>query len=160
MTVDEWHPDMRRDVLPGPSAQLWGQVWRGAAVAWVPLLVVTLFAAVRAEDEGTPVYLFVSFAVWLVCATLVGGRGLAPLTWLEGRRQRIEAAAGYTTSLGDDIADEALVELDVVDPRSGRVIRLAGEQMPRAFFNDRQAFMRDRLRRVRAAAQQAADTAR
>ncbi len=158
--MDEWHPDMRRDVLPGPSAQLWGQVWRGAVLAWVPLLVVTLFAAVRAEDAGTPVYLLVSLAVWLVCVTLVGLRGLKPLTWLEDRRQRIEAAAGYTTTLGDDIADEAMVELDVVDPRSARVIRLAGEQMPRAFFNDRQAFMRDRRRRVRAVARQAGDTAR
>ena len=70
--MDEWHPDMRRDVLPGPSAQLWGQVWRGAVLAWVPLLVVTLFAAVRAEDAGTPVYLLVSLAVWLVCVTIVG----------------------------------------------------------------------------------------
>lgn len=160
MTADEWHPDMRRDVLPGPSAQLWGQVWRGAAVAWVPLFVVTLFAAVRAEDEGTPVYFLVWLSVWLVCVMLVGARGLAPLTWLEDRRQRIEAAAGYTTTLGDDIADEVMVELDVVDPRSGRVIRLAGERMPRAFFNDRQAFMSDRRRRVRETARQRSDVER
>nr|BFF21612.1 hypothetical protein GCM10025730_51330 [Promicromonospora thailandica] len=72
---------------------------------------------------------------------------------IEAHRLRAEATAGYTTKVGIERADEALVELDVVDPRSGRVLRLAGERMPRAFFNDRAAFMRDRLRRVRAAAE-------
>lgn len=99
-----WHPDIRRDLVPGVPSRFWGQAWRGAVVA----------------------------------------AGL--------RRERAERAAGYTTRVGHEHADEALVDVDVVDPRSGRVLRLAGEPMPRAFCNDRAAFMRDRLARVRAAA--------
>jgi hypothetical protein len=53
-----------------------------------------------------------------------------------------------------------MVQLDVVDPRSARVIRLAGERMPKAFFNDRQAFMRERTRQVRAVAGREPDAAR
>ncbi|MFI6428090.1 hypothetical protein [Promicromonospora sp. NPDC050880] len=146
--TQEWHPDIRRDLVPGRSAWFWGQVWRVTGVAWIPLMTMTLFAAVY----GSPAYVIVSLAVWGLCAVLFGVRNLgSPLTWLEGRQEQAERAAGYTTAVGTRVADEDLVDVDVVDPRSGRVIRLAGEHMPRAFFNDRAAFMRDRLRRVRAA---------
>ncbi|WP_129785361.1 hypothetical protein [Promicromonospora panici] len=83
-----------------------------------------------------------------------------PLTWLEERKERAEAAAGYTTTVGVATADEVMVERDVVDPRSARVIRLAGERMPKVFFNDRKAFMRERIRQVRAVAAAAADESR
>ena len=149
----EWHPDIRRDLVPGLPAQFWGQVWRGVGVAWVLLMIVTLLLAVNIDDAGTPVYCLVSAVLWFVCVVLFGGRGGGPLTWLEGRRERAESAAGYTTTVGVAIADEVMVELDVVDPRSARVIRLAGERMPKAFFNDRQAFMRERIRQVRAVAE-------
>lgn len=159
MTADEWHPDIRRDLVPGRSAQFWGQVWRGVGAAWFLLMILTLLLAVNIEAAGTPAYFLVSGSVWLVCVVLFGTRGGGPLDWLEERRKRAESAAGYTTAVGVDIADEVMVELDVVDPRSARVIRLAGEQMPKVFFNDRQAFMRERLRQVRAVAEEAADAA-
>lgn len=156
MTTGEWHPDIRRDLVPGLTAQFWGQVWRGVGVAWVPLMIVTLLLAVNIDAAGTSAYL-VSGAVWLVCVLLFGGRGGGPLTWLEEHRKRAESAAGYTTAVGVATADEVMVELDVVDPRSARVIRLADERMPKAFFNDRQSFMRDRIRQVRAVAEGTAD---
>lgn len=152
--ADEWHPDMRRDLVPGHSAQFWGRWWGGVGVAWVPLMVLTLLTAVNIEAAGTPAYFYVSIVLWGVCAALFGSRGGGPLTWLESRKERAEAALGYTTKVGVSEADEVMVELDVVDPRSARVIRLAGERMPKAFFNDRGAFMRDRLRQVRAMAEE------
>lgn len=122
-------------------------------------MIVMLFAAVNIEAAGTPAYFFVSGAVWLVCVLLFGQMSGGPLTWLEERRERAEAAAGYTTTVGVALADEVMVELDVVDPRSARVIRLAGEQMPKAFFNNRRAFMRERIRQVRAVVESEADAA-
>ncbi|WP_454857874.1 hypothetical protein [Promicromonospora soli] len=53
MTVDEWHPDMRRDLVPGLPAQFWGQAWRGVGVAWVPLMIVTLLAD-GVDDAARP----------------------------------------------------------------------------------------------------------
>jgi hypothetical protein len=145
--------------VPGRTAQFWGRVWHGVGVAWVPLMIVMLLFAVNIEAAGTPAYFLVSGSVWMVCVLLFGTTGGGPLTWLEGRRERAERAAGYTTTVGIAIADEVMVELDVVDPRSARVIRLAGERMPKAFFNDRQAFMRERIRQVRAVAEGMTDAA-
>lgn len=146
-----WHPDLRRDLVPGASARFWGQVHRAAITAMALLTFAALLSVVPAL--GSPTYIAVVLPAWAVSAVLVGTRFGGPLTMIEAHRLRAEATAGYTTKVGIERADEALVELDVVDPRSGRVLRLAGERMPRAFFNDRAAFMRDRLRRVRAAAE-------
>jgi hypothetical protein len=146
--ASEWHPDLRRDVLPGRSAGFWGQLWLGAGVASLVLMILTLLASVHLP----PAYLLAIGLAWFVCVLLFGGRFGGPLSWVEERRARAELSAGYSTQLGAAVADEIMVEVDVVDSRSGRVIRLAGERMPKAFFNDRQAFMRERVRQVRAVA--------
>ncbi|MFD2028438.1 hypothetical protein [Promicromonospora aerolata] len=120
------------------------------------LLILTLLAAVHLR----PAYLLAIGLAWFVSVVLFGGRFGGPLSWVEERRARAERSAGYSTQLGDAVADEFRVDVDVVDSRSGRVIRLAGERMPKAFFNDRRAFMRERVRRVRAVADGAEGRAR
>ncbi len=112
----------RRDLVPGPSLVVWG--WVGiVTVYWgvVGGVLVGLFFAV-ASGVGASWLLdlfHVFLAVWLVGVVV----GAAAIGLGLPTRLKMELAAGYTTG------NFAHPEVDLVDSRTGIVLREAGEPL-------------------------------
>jgi hypothetical protein len=139
--INDWSAERQVNLVPGIATYYGGVAWRVTAWLWVPLFVLVMLTATRIDQAGTPVYALVAVGACVVNGVLFGG-GNASFSWsllgsLEDAQDRKERAAGYTTRIGVATADEVAVDVDVVDPKSGRVIRFAHEKMPRAFFMDR-----------------------
>ncbi|WP_425956076.1 hypothetical protein [Xylanimonas sp. McL0601] len=152
-----WHPEIRRELLPGPSARSLGVVSFGVACVTfgaVAFLFTMMFLGAThviatAEVWPTSVALY-SFSG----GALLMGRGrFSPMLWIVEKRSRKERAAGYTTMHHDALEKECPV--DVVDVPSRRVIRLAGEHLVESKYAvDQVNQVRERTRQVRQAAQQ------
>lgn len=148
----QWHPDMRRSILPGPTAHTWGLV--AAAVVVVCLvsfggLIVGIGLSTTGIVPNDPPYLYVPLTVFLTCAILMGRGAFSPMFWVVERREKQERAHGYTTVLSAVYEDD--IAVDVVDWRSQRVIRMAHEPLVESkYFADKKTQIRDRIRLVRA----------
>lgn len=158
--VQEWHPDMRRRLLPGRTAHVWGLV--GAVVVGVCLvsfgvLIVGIALSMPGILPKDPPYLYVTLVVFLTCVLLVGRGNFSPMTWIVERREKQERASGYTTALSAVYEDD--IAVDVVDWRSRRVIRMAHEPLVESkYFADKQRQIRERIRLVRAVARRESST--
>lgn len=104
-------------LLPGPTAGQWQGRARIALAAWVGLLLAT-FASLGFGWRPPPVGLIVpgilvlaGFVVWIVLGEIAV------------RRMRTEREAGYSTTLD-------VPAFDLRHPRTGAVIRVAGEVTP------------------------------
>ncbi len=124
-----WHQEIPRELLPGPSARSLRlasfAVIGAGATAFVVLAAMFPFATtgVIANPDGWPFW--VALVVFISSAFLVGRGSFSPLDRVVEKRTRRERAAGYTTERHAALEKECPV--DVVDARSRRVIRLAGE---------------------------------
>jgi hypothetical protein len=144
--VSRWHPQMTRELLRGPSARWWER-------AFVSLLALTglLFVVVSAAFfvPGEPSWGLPAVFAFLTCAAFVGRAPFSPVLWIADRRVAAEYAAGYATSTTAWFDVDAPV--DVIDPRSGRVIRPAGEPAD-ADRSTQKQLLTERVRRSRDAA--------
>ncbi|MGW2095380.1 hypothetical protein [Promicromonospora sukumoe] len=128
---DEWHPGMRRELLPGPCEAVLSSRSLGWTVSGIAAAVVVL--ALLLVDP--------SLWVWGLGPSAVSVAGIAVGGMLDSAavsQQRREAQAGYTTVAADR------TDLDHVDHRTSRVVRRAGEELTAHELHVR-------LRRVRAA---------
>ncbi|GAA2220678.1 hypothetical protein GCM10010413_10030 [Promicromonospora sukumoe] len=155
--AQQWHPDIQRRILPGPTAHAWGLV--GAVLIAVCfasfgiLIVGVGLSTVGITPNDLP-YLYVALVVFLMSVLLIGRGSFSPMFWAVERRQKQERAEGYTTRLNAVYEDD--VAVDVVDWRSGRVIRMAHEPLVESkYLVDKQAQIQDRIRLVRAEARAA-----
>ncbi|PUB28023.1 hypothetical protein C8K30_104480 [Promicromonospora sp. AC04] len=128
----EWHPDIRRDLLPG----------RSEAALSRHSLVCTVIGIAAAVSVVT--LLAVDRGLWawglLPCGIAVVGVSAGGLLDSSATsRQVTEAQAGYTT-----VASES-GDLEYIDPRTSRLVRHAGEALTTYEVHER-------LRRIRAAA--------
>lgn len=152
-----WHPGIRRELVPGPSAHRLSCV--SAAIMLVTCAAFGLVTGamildglhVIASDETWPVH--TSLAVFLLGGFLTGRGTFSPLTLVVQKRASKERAAGYTTERSSALDTECPV--DVVDASSRRVIRRAGELLVESEYDvDRVNQIRDRIRQVREAERQ------
>lgn len=157
MREGDWHPDIRRELLPGPSAQRLAYVFLAVVCVtsglcgFMAVMIVLDDLHVIATDETWPVY--ASLALFLLGALLIGRGTFSPLGLVVEKQARQERAAGYTTQRSDAFDVECPV--DVVDASSRRVIRLAGEPLVESKYDvDRVNQIRDRTRQVREAERQ------
>lgn len=150
--AQQWHPDMRRTLLAGPTARAWqhvGSVLVAAFLTSFGILIVGLALSMVGIAPKDPPYFYVTLVVFLTCVLLVGRGNFSPMMWVAERREKQERAEGYTTSLSGVYEDD--IAVDVVDWRSRRVIRMAHEPLVESkYFVDRQNQIRDRIRLVRA----------
>ena len=128
---DEWHPDIRRELLPG----------RSEAALSRHSLVCTVIGIAAAVSVVT--LLAVDRGLWawglLPCGIAVVGVSAGGL--LDGSatsRQVTEAQAGYTTVTSES------GDLEYIEPRTSRLVRHAGEALTTYEVHER-------LRRIRAA---------
>ena len=152
--TQEWHPNMRRELLSGLTARAWGLVG-GLVMLVFALAFGTLMVGIALSTLGVtstnPPYFYVTFAVFTTCALLIGRGPFSPIMWVAERREKQERAAGYTTAASATYEKD--VAVDVVDPRSRRVIRMAHEPLVESkYFADQQEQIRERLLLVREAA--------
>jgi hypothetical protein len=150
--AQQWHPDMRRRILAGPTARAWQHAGSALVVVFFASFVILiggLALSMVGSAPKNPPYFYVTLVVFLTCALLVGRGSFSPMTWVVERREKQERAAGYTTALSAVYEDD--IAVDVVDWRSRRVIRIAREPLVESkYFADKQAQIRDRIRLVRA----------
>lgn len=150
--TQQWHPEMRRRILAGPTAHTWGLV--AAALGALCLvsfgvLIVGIGLSMVGIVPKDPPYLYVTLAVFLTCVLLMGRSSFSPMFWVVERREKQERAHGYTTALSAVYEDD--IAVDVVDWRSQRVIRMAHEPLVESkYFVDKQTQIEDRIRLVRA----------
>ena len=145
-----WHPQMTRQLRPGPSARWWEHAFTALFGTAGVFLAAACLALVL---PGEPPWALPAIYAFLSCALLLGRGTLSPMLWIVDRRIEAEYAAGYATSTAAWYDDGAPVE--VVDPRSRRVIRLAGE-LPYADRTQQKALLKDRVDRARGVARRAA----
>ena len=148
----QWHPEMRRRILAGPTAHAWGRAAAVLVAVWLVsfgvLIVGTGLSLARILPKDPP-YLYVALVVFLTCALLMGRGSFSPMSWVVERREKQERAHGYTTALRAVYEDD--IAVDVVDWRSQRVIRMAHEPLVASkYFVDKQTQIRDRIHLVRA----------
>ncbi|MEU4383972.1 hypothetical protein [Promicromonospora sp. NPDC023805] len=147
----QWHPDMQRRILAGPTARAWqhaGSVLLVVSLASFGILTVGIgLSLVGIVPKDLP-YLYVTLVVFLTSVLLVGRGSFSPMMWVVERREKQERAEGYTTALSAVYEDD--IAVDVVDWRTRRVIRMAYEPLVESkYFADKQAQIRDRIRLVR-----------
>jgi hypothetical protein len=111
---DEWHPDIRRELLPGRSEAVLSNRSLFCTVTGIAAAVVVLAV------------LFVEPMLWVwgLVPAAVAVAGIAAGGFLDSAaasRQAEEARAGYTTVLTES------TDLDYVDPRTSCLVRYAGE---------------------------------
>jgi len=128
---DAWHPDIRRELLPGPSEVVLSNRSLACTLTGIAASVVVLAV------------LFVEPMLWVwalapAAAALSRNPPVAMQATATAARQADEARAGYTTVLTES------TDLDFVDDRTARLVRRAGEPLT---VHE----VRLRLRRVREA---------
>ncbi|MFE7505150.1 hypothetical protein [Promicromonospora sp. NPDC057488] len=128
---DAWHPDIRRELLPGPSEVVLSN--RSLACTLTGIVASVVVLAVLFVEPMLWVWGLVPAGVAVGCIATGGFLDSAAAS-----RQADEARAGYTTVLTES------TDLDFVDDLSGRLVRRAGEALT---VHE----IRDRLRRVRTA---------
>ena len=128
---DAWHPDIRRELLPGPSEVVLSNWSLACTLTGIGAAVVVL--AVLFVEPMLWVWALVPAAVAVACIAAGGFLDSAATA-----RQADEARAGYTTVLTES------ADLDFVDDRTARLVRRAGEPLT---VHE----VRLRLRRVREA---------
>lgn len=155
--TEQWHPNMKRRVLAGPTAHAWGlaaAVLVAVCVVSFGVLIVGIGLSLAGVAPKNAPYLYVTLVVFLTCVLLVGRSRFSPVFWVVERREKQERAEGYTTALHAVYEDD--IAVDVVDARSGRVIRMAHEPLVESkYFVDKQAQIQDRIRLIRAEARAA-----
>ena len=127
----EWHPDIRRELLPG----------RSEAALLRRSLVCTVIGITAAVSVVTLLAVDPGLWAWGLppCGIAVVGVSAGGLLDSSATsRQVTEAQAGYTT-----VASES-GDLEYIDPRTSRLVRHAGEALTTYE-------VRERLRRIRAA---------
>jgi uncharacterized membrane protein YidH (DUF202 family) len=148
----QWHPDMRRRILAGPTAYAWGLVAGVLTAVFLVsfgVLIVGIGLSLAGVVPKDLPYLYVTLVVFLTCVLLVGRSSFSPIMWVVERREKQERANGYTTALRAVYEDD--VAVDVVDWRSRRVIRMAHEPLVESKYSvDKRTQIRDRIRLVRA----------
>jgi hypothetical protein len=144
--VEEWSVDLRQDTLPGKSAwAIAGLITRGVGPAIA--LLVALFAGMLITGQ---VYLESPVLLVLAILSAVSGSYIVFTgIWL-GFKRAEEKRAGYTT-----LANE-FPHLPQIDPRTKRVVRLAGEPL----LSREQYQERIRLINEAVAAEEEGDSAR
>ena len=128
---DAWHPDIRRELLPGPSEVVLSNRSLACTLTGIAASVVVL--AVLFVEPMLWVWGLLPAAVAVACIATGGFLDSAAAA-----RQADEARAGYTTVLTES------ADLDFVDDLSARLVRRAGEALT---IHE----IRDRVRRVRTA---------
>jgi len=137
-----WRPGAPRPMLPGASARQ----WHGAGVlclavvgaTWAVMCLVIASAPSRLEPGFTVVEIdgFVFGAVFLALAAICGLASIA--------RTRREFVVGYTTLVQLSPWRDLRTAVDLVDDRSGRVLRAAGAPpLTRVMFDERRRRARD-----------------
>ncbi|MFE7505879.1 alkylphosphonate utilization protein [Promicromonospora sp. NPDC057488] len=140
-----WNPEIRARRIPGPSALAVVRVAVLSGLGGLVLLVITaavfLFqAAIGGQDPDSAPVPFGPFAVALALGLL----SRAGMAYMEHGPQAAELRAGYTTVF---VTPDRVPH---VDPRSNRVIRLAGEPaLDRAEHRRRLGLARESARRDR-----------
>ncbi|MFC7023537.1 hypothetical protein ACFQHV_10355 [Promicromonospora thailandica] len=117
--VKEWEPGLERDLLRGPRAGKLAVLVAGGAVIFV-VYTISLFAGMAVAGVGyrvSPV-LTVVFVIWGSLGCVVVGLNL----YMHIRVIPREVRAGYTTGY------RIHKEVDYVDPDTGHVLRVAGEE--------------------------------
>lgn len=117
--VREWEPGMKRDLLRGPRAgklAIW--VAGGAAIFVLYTIVLFVGMAVAGVGYGASPVIAVFFVLWGVFGCAVAGLNL----YMHFRVVPREVRAGYTTGY------RIHKEVDYVDPDTGHVLRVAGEE--------------------------------
>lgn len=145
-----WSPDAHRRLLRGASARAVAAT--GGAVVLIALTAFVVFLVVLFTPlgDGEPDWVFADVAVMLTCALLIGRDGFSPMLWAAARRTEAEYAAGYATT--SDAWTARTAPVDVVDPRSKRVVRPAGDPLRYAEEKRQHRLIRQRVRAARAAA--------
>ncbi|WP_423461985.1 PhnA domain-containing protein [Promicromonospora sp. MS192] len=141
--VAVWHPEMRVARIPGPSVRIVVLVMLAVSIAPFPLtgFLIALIAGPQDGPRPTPLMVFL-----LVSAGALGCLAAVGDTMVIQPIQNSELRAGYTTSA------DGPARVPRVDPRSNRVIRLAGEErldrteLRRRLALVRQAASLDRVR--------------
>lgn len=155
--AQQWHPDMQRRILAGPTAHAWGLAAAGLVAVYLAsfgALIVGIGLSLAGIVPKNAPFLYVTLVVFLTCVLLVGRSSFSPMFWVVERREKQERAEGYTTALSGVYEDD--IAVDAVDWRSGRVIRMAHEPLVESkYFVDKQAQIQDRIRLIRAGAKPA-----
>jgi hypothetical protein len=132
--------ETRREVLSGPSLLTWGRIMLGSLI-WLPLggaATLLLLLSSQATGSGSLTVAFhVVSGVWFATFLFaVFGSVLGATT-----RSKAELAAGYTTTPYRN------QEVDLVDSRTGIVLRSAGEPLlDRETFKARRSAARAKAR--------------
>lgn len=118
--MKSWHPniDARGRLLRGPAARVIALLQEWAAYLGGVLLAV-LIVGMLVTGKG---YGETGFLVLIMLAILIDALIFVPILLVASHlRKRAEVRAGYTT------VTNQFPEVDQIDPQSGRVVRLAGE---------------------------------
>lgn len=140
--TSSWRPGAPRDTLPGASARQWRAAGRlclvVVAATWAAMCLVIASTPSRLAPGVTVEEIdgLVFGAVFLAMAALCALGSIA--------RVRREFAAGYTTLVQLKPWRDLRIAVDLVDDRSGRVLRPAGAPaLTRATFEERRRRARD-----------------
>ena len=138
MVTKTWNPEIRARRIPGPSVRTVSVTGLFSALVLLISVVIFFIAAATTAAAATPVVL-------KTFAALIGATVLVASTcdlWVHYGLQAAELRAGYTT------AYRTPDRVPYVDPRSNRVIRLAGEpELDRDEHRRRLALAREAARR-------------
>ena len=148
---------MQRRIIAGPTAHAWGlaaTVLVTVCLVSFGVLIVGIGLSLAGIVPKNAPYLYVTLVVFLSSGLLMGRGSFSPMFWVVERREKQERTEGYTTALSAVYEEDLAV--DVVDWRSGRVIRMAHEPLVESkYFVDKQTQIQDRIRLVRAGARAA-----
>lgn len=118
MSSDQlWSPREARALVRGPSSfALLGWVLWGVGIGLSLLAVLVAGMLIRGSGYGGSPFLTVVMVMILLDAGFLNWVAI----WVQVKKRR-EARAGYTTVMNER------PDLEQIDPRTGRVVRLAGE---------------------------------
>lgn len=117
--MEAWTPTVSRERLPGPSARTLG-VAMAVCGAGASILITVVFAGMLVLDTG-----YANSPVLTALMGVFGADVLAAVVvvvWAS-LKSRAEVRTGYTTRA------DAHPEVDQIDPRTNKVIRMAGEPL-------------------------------
>lgn len=131
-SIRAWSPDIRRSILPGRTARTWRL--RASVLALLGLGTMTGMAALGGFGNMPSPELWISG--WAVAALLIAAG--AVLSAVASLKARAEFRSGYVTSLANRPPFDVQLALDLVDGKTGYLLRHAGAaRLTPAIFRER-----------------------
>ncbi|MEA9985777.1 hypothetical protein [Subtercola sp. RTI3] len=120
LATQRWTPNIRRPILPGPTART---LRLRVLIPLAPGLGIFISAALLGATgtEPTPA---IWFAFWAAAALLFAAA--STVAFIAARKGRAEFRSGYTTTLATRPPFDNQIALDLVDSKTGYLLRYAG----------------------------------